>query len=63
MQARGGLFKAIEPPLAGKLLDGAAAGLDGLKLLEDIPVFGVCAMALTVLITVAKDFKDNEELV
>ncbi|KAJ3335645.1 hypothetical protein HDU93_004790, partial [Gonapodya sp. JEL0774] len=63
MQARGGVFKAVDPKVASNLLDGVAAVLEVASKLSNIPVFGACAESLRAVYTVAKDFKDNKELV
>ncbi|KAJ3336756.1 hypothetical protein HDU93_002266 [Gonapodya sp. JEL0774] len=63
MQARAGIFKAVDSAVGENLLDGVAAVLDVIAKVTSVPVFGACAEALRAVYTVAKDFKDNKELV
>ncbi|KAJ3334603.1 hypothetical protein HDU93_007652, partial [Gonapodya sp. JEL0774] len=63
MQAHGGAFKGVDPHLAGNLLDGVAAVLGAVGTITNVPVFGACAQGLRAVYTVAKDFRENKELV
>ncbi|KAJ3328791.1 Leucine-rich repeat serine/threonine-protein kinase 2 [Gonapodya sp. JEL0774] len=66
MQARARAYKMVKAEnthLAENLVDGVAGVLDVVSKLTSIPIFGACAEALRAVYTVAKDYKDNKELV